>query len=132
MDTSKEYIKMSDKSPLRDLWIVKEGDWYFDKRFNRVSIVTNQDLTSENRGVFIEFKREFVPLYRQDQLQEMVLKGWSATEKIGRFNEWQLNTRDLPENITKYSMEQFWLAFVMKEKYGKIWNGNDWVKEERR
>jgi hypothetical protein len=27
------------------------------------------------------------------------------------------------------SMEQLWLAFVLKEKYGKVWSGTDWVKE---
>ncbi len=26
------------------------------------------------------------------------------------------------------SMEQLWLAFTMKVMYGKIWNGEDWVK----
>jgi hypothetical protein len=26
------------------------------------------------------------------------------------------------------SSEQLWLAFVMEEKYGKIWNGEGWVK----
>ena len=25
------------------------------------------------------------------------------------------------------SMEQLWLAFVMKEKYNKTWTGNDWA-----
>ena len=24
------------------------------------------------------------------------------------------------------SMEQLWLAFVMKKKYGKVWNGEEW------
>jgi len=28
------------------------------------------------------------------------------------------------------SMEQLWLAFVMKEKYNKIWNGENWIKEK--
>ena len=23
--------------------------------------------------------------------------------------------------------EQLWLAFVMHEKYGKKWDGNDWI-----
>ena len=27
-----------------------------------------------------------------------------------------------------YSMEQLWLAFVMKDKYKKVWNGEDWIK----
>ncbi len=28
------------------------------------------------------------------------------------------------------SMEQLWLAFVMKEKYGKVWDGGEWVKAD--
>jgi hypothetical protein len=31
-------------------------------------------------------------------------------------------------HIRKGSMEQLWMAFVMKELYSKIWNGEDWVK----
>ena len=30
------------------------------------------------------------------------------------------------------SMEQLWLAFVMKEKYNKTWDGSDWVLEKRK
>jgi len=26
------------------------------------------------------------------------------------------------------SMEQLWLAFVMKEKYGKVWDRKDWIE----
>jgi hypothetical protein len=26
------------------------------------------------------------------------------------------------------SFEQFWLAFVMKEKYNKIWDGENWIE----
>ncbi len=26
------------------------------------------------------------------------------------------------------SMEQLWLAFVMKETHGKLWNGENWVR----
>lgn len=33
---------------------------------------------------------------------------------------------DYPKKFT--SMEQLWLAFVMKEKHNKAWNGEDWVK----
>jgi len=28
-----------------------------------------------------------------------------------------------------HSMEQLWLAFVMKELYNKQWSGEEWVKE---
>jgi hypothetical protein len=26
-----------------------------------------------------------------------------------------------------WSMEKLWLSYVMKEKYGKSWNGQEWV-----
>lgn len=29
------------------------------------------------------------------------------------------------------SIEQLWLAFVMHKKYGKVWDGQEWVKEEK-
>jgi hypothetical protein len=32
----------------------------------------------------------------------------------------------LPYSPQLESMEQIWLAFIMKEKNGKIWNGEDW------
>jgi len=35
---------------------------------------------------------------------------------------------ELGKNYTAIfnSMEQLWLAFVMKEKFDKVWNGEDW------
>ena len=29
---------------------------------------------------------------------------------------------------TTFSMEQLWLAFVMKDKYDKTWDGKEWKK----
>jgi hypothetical protein len=53
-------------------------------------------------------------LPRQDQLQEM----------YGTFQECSVNGGVVT------SMEQLWLAFVMKEKHNKVWNGNDWINEK--
>jgi len=36
------------------------------------------------------------------------------------------NRRTYTNDFT--SMEQLWLAFVMNEKYNKVWNGKDWMK----
>jgi len=27
--------------------------------------------------------------------------------------------------------EEFWISFVMKELYDKIWNGEDWIKLDK-
>jgi hypothetical protein len=60
-------------------------------------------------------------LPRQDQLQEMVGEkienNYSITKRFLRF---------IPGN-PESSMEQLWLAFVMKEKFNKTWDGENWV-----
>jgi len=64
-------------------------------------------------------------LPRQDQLQEMVTdKGYFRFSLIELFYRFCMNTL----NILRFtSMEQLWLAFVMKTKYNKIWDGEDWI-----
>lgn len=61
-------------------------------------------------------------LERQDQLQEMLgfcgasdIYGW-----LKRVTFFQIET-------PYQSFEQLWLAFVMKEKYNKTWNGEEWI-----
>ena len=63
-------------------------------------------------------------LFRQDQLQEMVDGDW--IESFITFMWWYQD-----ENTEIYkSMEQLWLSLVMKEKYGKTWNGEEWINVE--
>jgi hypothetical protein len=58
----------------------------------------------------------------QDRLQE-IIGGWRKT--LIDFMWWYQNA-----DISKInSMEQLWLAFVMKEKFGKVWNGEKWETE---
>jgi len=43
-----------------------------------------------------------------------------------------LNFKQFIQKIyNKESMEQLWLAFVIHEKYGKKWDGNDWITSDR-
>ena len=82
-------------------------------------------------------KRGFFIIWKQDQLQEMMLpelrkqqkythEGFIAACLIADFDSW-LN-RMFPWIPPKQcnSMEQLWIGFVMHEKYHKIWNGEDW------
>ena len=70
-------------------------------------------------------------LYRQDQLQEMVLKKdfngipLSPADWLQDFRVKVMNV-EYPYYCKFGSLEQVWLAFVMKEKYGKVWNGEEW------
>ena len=68
-------------------------------------------------------------LPRQDQLQEMVKTTETepapiVVEMLARFATWGLYV----ENYPFTSMEQLWLAFAMKEKHSKRWDGDKWVK----
>ena len=78
-------------------------------------------------------------LPRQDQLQEMIgdynsiLDYWKQItwhwwhDEDGEFPDSNL---DIKKYLSKFaSMEQLWLGFVMKTKYGKLWDGDNWMKE---
>ncbi len=83
----------------------------------------------------------FIWLPTQAQLQKMVkpdCKEW-WTQLIAEF--WVFNNmceylepfKTMDEKV-KYlshftSMEELWLAYVMKKKYGKVWDGETWIKE---
>jgi len=65
----------------------------------------------------------------QDQLQEMFYEKdnynksmYPVLESLYAF-ACSMYTKSYPPT----SMEQLWLAFVMKEKYKKVWNREDWI-----
>lgn len=74
---------------------------------------------------------DLIYLPRQDQLQEILEfpvgsfcdNFWSALANI---HKWAFDKKWL--DYIPLTMEQLWLAFVMKEKYNKVWDGKDWVK----
>ena len=135
MDTTKKNIKMSEKAEeIQELWKPKEyddiavnlsGKWHIEKY--PPSLMPQQ------------FSGYVIWLPRQDQLQEMTdLKTY---EKLTAFSHEVLQlVLDMNEGSRKtfgdvtnqYSMEQLWLAFVMHEKYGKVWNEEkeEWMNQE--
>ena len=116
MDTSETYIKMCEKAEE----IQEQYHNFNDDKCFRTNPTTHYPAPGEPHIVWLP---------RQDQLQEMVSTNyWSDIERFSGFCKNKLLLEPL-RNIKEQSMEQLWLAFVMKEKYGKYWNGNDWVKE---
>jgi hypothetical protein len=73
-------------------------------------------------------------LPRQEQLQDLLPHHGRFVTLENAFNHWLQDTTE--KDWTQYqgnaqtcpffSMEQLWLAFVMKEKYGKTWDGEKW------
>lgn len=118
MDTSEEYIRMCEKAEeIQALFKWEYHDFHWD--------------TNENKLCIDEISTRSVWLPRQDQLQEIL---------IGKDNHrcWFLYS-DLAHTLKDVhnfamntawglgSMEQLWLAFVMREKFNKTWNGKKWV-----
>jgi hypothetical protein len=151
MDCGAEYILMCEKAKeIQDIWhnatLRMLPSILYDKEIDRVVICIWTPKTLANRlgitgnsiRVSIESTRDmshFTPeadipydtlvwLPRQDQLQEMVEYPdlGSILRDVREF--WMLNSSYHPIDFT--SMEQLWLAFVMKEKFDKVWNGEGW------
>lgn len=78
-------------------------------------------------------------LPRQDQLQWMLKNTHTFGWALDCFILWVYEVDEenrmigLNNNLLKQftSMEQLWLTFIMKEKYNKVWDGKDWVANER-
>ena len=128
MDTSEQYIKMCEKAEeITKGHKLVTGDVYYRKE--------------AYCGCFCPACRPsaevgLVWLPRQDQLQEMVLSDPEHPEydnwewRLKRFKMWH-SAKIWGTNHPFASMEQLWLAFVMKEKYGKVWNGKEWVVPQK-
>lgn len=129
MDTSKQYIKMCKKAdeiqalhPQVMVGSIKHyyrGDYQYEIDSDGIVRFWNDHC--------------FIWLPRQDQLQEMV----GFTEKnCGWFYKFTSGHYPLPDNTHFHhadtcfnSMEQLWLAFIMKQEYNKVWDGGDWNNE---
>ena len=141
MDILKEYILQCEKAKeIQKAWKPKVGDNFcmqgnlrVTTTINIVTVVTkslnNQSICVRGiNGYALDISLAvFIP--SQAQLQGMLHKTFQGVYALGKcaylFNGIKKNREYY--GIFK-SMEQLWLAFVMKEKYNKIWNGEEWKK----
>ncbi len=139
MDTSEQYIKMCEEAEgiqPHEEW--QDGDYFFHE-------LKIAESCGYKKGVFVEhisdytmhdahrskgnrhLNKRWIWLPRQDQLQEMVCEDWGLQTICTRLEEFS-KASDGGVSITiSGSMEQLWLAFVMKEKFNKTWDGERWV-----
>ena len=137
MDTSETYIKMCDCEEIQGQRPKSDIPWSTGIEIDDdANFFYNKPISVVYGG---ESSRLLVWLPRQDQLQEMVPRKDVLT-LIEDFYEWTdpwLNTgqpygsilraiQKEEEYIKQFtSMEQLWLAFVMKG-YNKVWDGEVW------
>jgi len=112
MDVSSEYVKMCEKAveiqALAPKPTILGGNfWHYPEGATGAPIVW---------------------LPRQDQLQEMLFDTEHIFARVVLLKEFvRQNERYILNKMR--SFEQLWLAFVMQERYSKIWNGEDWIKK---
>ncbi len=122
MDTRETYIKMCDCEEMQ-----KSFPAYDDS--NYIYNLCRMKVVYSSSNVYWDGGNGLIWLPTQDQLQGMVISGhpdgaYQLVMLLGDFRAWFLERATLKQKFT--SMEQLWLAFVMKEKYNKIWNGEKW------
>ncbi len=130
MDTSKEYIKMCEEAEeIQERWTWIKGDVFADE-INQIHIL-------ESGGHIMlmgtHFPEGYIWLPRQDQLQEIVdydNNPYVLNSEFMDFINVENEIMCAPREPIMNSMEQLWLAFVMKEKYNKKWNNKElkWQK----
>jgi hypothetical protein len=142
MDTSETYIKMCDCEEIQSLrreerhtntgkW--KAGDYWTDLLRKHIFIVPQYIDAWADLPDYLHHPSECIWLPTQSQLQEMVKKHWddySIVACLDDFQDWVLNQCDGLEwshKVKNLSMEQLWLAFVIKELHNKVWDGEKWI-----
>ena len=115
MDTSQIYIEMCAKAEeIQAAWKPRAGDFYiYGKQWTEHGV---EVLGSVYQYVFAP---DFIWLPRQDQLQKMMgLPLWRLNFD---YSKWLYH-----DHLELKSMEQLWLAFVMRELYKKRWGEIEW------
>ncbi len=159
MDTSEQYIKMCEKAEeIQKEWKPSVGDYIrrkytiFGEEIDRTiwpdpeqsEEITILHYKSQINGYFYACKKDgeerifntqeetekvtSIWLPRQDQLQEMVDNKPAYHTSYGKFVG-IVHFLDTNPKVYCGSPEQIWIQFVMKEKFGKVWDGKEWVKE---
>lgn len=131
MDSTKENILMCENAvEIQELWRPYNLDIFVTKQSHMEPIYPRDYMWTTDR--IKQIKEEYIWLPRQDQLQGMV----KDLPRIKHFNgllseiyQFACNTTIAIKNNVNpdWSMEQLWLAFVMKEKYNKTWDGKQWI-----
>ena len=142
MDTSEQYIKMCDCEEVQGEEPGEVGDYAYTgedarswggwKRRYWVVIRTDDGDAVVCIAEYESGEERTIFLPRQDQIQEWV---WnkdgpvSPLRLFGRFCAFHF-TLGPPELSDFHTPEQLWLAFYMYETFGKVWNGEEWVKSD--
>ena len=147
MDFSSEYTKQCEKAvEIQGVWKPCCGDYLLlrhpkDRRVVilqnggedlRVNFTKHQGFTvlfpsSYGDNTDLKFADDVIWLPRQDQLQMIVIGDKGLQTVCNMIYQWAISSEGCKYTTQGGSMEQLWLSFVMKEKYDKVWDGDEWI-----
>jgi len=148
MDSTNRYAIMCQKAEeIQNLWRPKQCDFIinltdieeglsFCKPAESLIQVANMYYEEKDNENYLreceEVKEEALWLPRQDQLQKIIEPDNSRIHSIminvieSQYNDVSKQTMvSAPEMF--HSMEQLWLAYIMREKFNKLWNEEEWA-----
>ena len=117
MDITAKYIQMCEKAgEIHINYKLGMGDFYYSK-LQKIVLVVGQSCFQ------YRMLKHYTWLPRQDQLQVTVFENGTECpiEQLGEFYDFVYSGRVFFDEDLE-SWEQLWLAFVMHEKYGKVWD----------
>jgi len=133
MDRTEQYIKMSDCFEIQDrIPMCDVGDYFATKGYGGwwfIDIMDDPYAHTFDRVIWLP---------RQDQLQEMLVDAehdcgscpaWSTESIVPNSDTPMWATSDMMGYATDWydSPDKALLAFYMKVRHGKVWNGEAWV-----
>jgi len=148
MDFSNRYAIMCQKAvEIQENWMPKPCDFFIDhtdveggfgicgpaaSKLQVVDISIGMPDSEEYKVESDHLRENSFWLPRQDQLQKIIEPDESKVHliinKVIESQYFELSKGDYVAAPRKfYSMEQLWFAYVMKKKYNKTWNEEDWV-----
>lgn len=151
MDTTKEYQSMCvEATEIQEPYNPAIGDfairsceyenyrvglisWRYDRDSLWWSLLDGTDgITLNHQNSQAHFLERLIWLPRQDQLQKMVMGDKPVDGLLWLLEDFYTYCRT--QTYIRYdsgiSFEKLWLGFLMKVKFNKTWNGNEWLKIE--
>ena len=151
MDATNRYAMMCQQAEeIQSLWRPKQCDFIinftdleeglsFCRSAESVIQVVNMYYDEQDGDNYLQecedLKEQALWLPRQDQLQKIIEPDNANVHAVmikvmeTRYHDSSKKALvSAPELF--YSMEQLWLAYIMREKYNKVWNEEEWVTEE--
>lgn len=150
MDTTNRYALMSmNAAEIQDHWQPRQCDFFIERAdieegvsfctpaqvmIQVVNLYYDESAGERYEEELREVKEQAVWLPRQDQLQGLLEPD---IEKVHVLIPQVLSARYFDYGSKKtvnasslfYSMEQLWLAFIMRQLYGKVWNEEMWMPQ---